>query len=87
MLTGQPTYPTTPRRAAALLYGIMVWKPLDLWNSGLAWAATRTLLERHGLPLSMPAKARMELTDDITSGWVCEVDEIASRLAPFLSEK
>ena len=83
-LTDDPVYRTVLGKAAALLHAIMVWEPLDFWNSGLAWAAVRTFLERHDLPLAMPPKARMELTADITAGSVEEVDEIAARLAPYL---
>jgi death-on-curing protein len=83
-LLGRAAYPTVLDKAAALLHGISVWRPLDLWNSGLAWMAVRLLFERHGLPLAMPAKDRMALTDDITAGTIDTVDEIALRLAPFL---
>jgi death on curing protein len=87
VLNDGSTYSTVLAKAAALMHAIMVWEPLDYWNSGLAWAATRAFLERHGLPLTMPAKDRMELTADITARSVQEVDEIASRLAPYLTTR
>lgn len=71
-------------QAASLLHAIMVWEPLEMWNSGLAWAATRVFLERYDRPLDMPAKDRMELTDDIVTGRVTEVRQIAERLEPYL---
>lgn len=77
-------YPDVLTKGAALLHAIMVWEPLDYWNSGLAWAATRIFFERHDLPLAMPPKERMELTADIIDGPALKVDEIASRLEPFL---
>jgi hypothetical protein len=42
------------------------------------------MFERHGVPLAMPAKERMALTDDITAGALDSFEEIALRLAPFL---
>lgn len=84
-LLGVAAYPTVLDKAAAILHGVMVWRPLDLWNSGLAWSSARVLFERHGLPLAMPAKERMALTDDILRGTLDSVDEIALRLAPYLS--
>ena len=84
VLTGQPCYRNAVVQAAALLHAIIVWQPLDLWNSGLAWAAARALLERCDLPLAMPPKDRMELTDDIATGHVIDVPEITARLAPYL---
>ncbi|WP_194822717.1 type II toxin-antitoxin system death-on-curing family toxin [Micromonospora sp. S-DT3-3-22] len=83
-LLGQAAYPTALDRAAALLHGLMTWRPLDLWNAGLAWAAMRILLSRSGLRLSMPAKDRMALTDAVTSGEVDSVEELALRLSPYL---
>jgi hypothetical protein len=77
-------YPTPLDQAAALLHGVIVWRPLDLWNAGLAWTAADALLDRAGLWLAMPAKERMALTDELTSGAVDSVDEIALRLAPYL---
>ena len=71
-------------QAAALLHGIAVWRPLDLWNAGLAWATVSLLLDRAGLRLKMPAKERMALTEELTSGAVDSVDEIALRLSPYL---
>jgi hypothetical protein len=85
VLVKEPCYSTAALQAASLLHAIMVWQPLDLWNNSLAWAAAEVLLTRSGLPLAMPPKDRMELTVDITSGSVCDVPEIASRLEPFLT--
>ena len=84
VLTGEPCYRNAVVQAAALLHAIIVWQPLDLWNSGLAWAAARALLERCDLPLAMPPKDRMELMDDITTGQVTSVHEIAARLTPYV---
>ncbi|MEV0938962.1 hypothetical protein AB0I90_01090 [Micromonospora wenchangensis] len=83
-LLGQAAYPTALDRAAALLHGLTIWRPLDLWNAGLAWAAMRILLSRSGLRLSMPAKDRMALTDALTSGEVDSIEELALRLLPYL---
>lgn len=77
-------YPTALDRAAALLHGITVWRPLDVWNAGLAWAAARVMLQRAGLGLAMPAKDRMALTDALVSGELDSVEEIALRLSPYL---
>ncbi|SCF43397.1 hypothetical protein [Micromonospora mirobrigensis] len=83
-LIGRAAYPTALDKAAALLHGLMIWRPLDLWNAGLAWAATQVFLSRHGLRLSMPAKERMALTEALTSGEVDSVEELALRLSPYL---
>lgn len=85
LLTGEACYRNPVAQAASILHAIMVWQPLELWNSGLAWAAARTLLERYDLPLAMPPKDRMELTEDIISGSVADVREIAVRLSPYLT--
>ena len=83
LLSGR-IYPTSLDRAAALLHGIILWRPLDLWNAGLAWTAADILLERAGLLLAMPAKDRMALTDALLSGELDAVEEIALRLSPYL---
>jgi hypothetical protein len=85
VLTGEPCYRNAILQAASLLHAIMVWQPLDLWTGSLAWAAAEVLLKRCDLPLLMPPKDRMELTEDITSGSVSDVREIASRLTPYLT--
>jgi death on curing protein len=48
-------YPTVLERAAALLHGIVVWRPLEVWNSGLGWAAALALLIRSGFDLQISA--------------------------------
>ncbi|MFI7213094.1 hypothetical protein ACIBP4_00835 [Micromonospora maritima] len=83
-LIGRAAYPTALDKAAALLHGLMIWRPLDLWNAGLAWAAMRVFLTRAGFRLAMPAKERMALTDALTSGEVDSVEELALRLSPYL---
>lgn len=83
-LIGRAVYPTALEKAAALLHGLMIWRPLDLWNAGLAWAATRIFLTRSGFRLTMPAKDRMALTDALASGEVDSVEELALRLSPYL---
>jgi death-on-curing protein len=77
-------YPTVLERAAALLHGILIWRPLDLWNTGLGWAAALVLLTRSGFDLSISAWEQMVISDEITSGNLDDVAEIAIRLAPFL---
>lgn len=83
-LLGELAYPTVLDKAAAVLHGAIAWRPLELWNAGLAWATVRILFERHEIPLDMPAKDRMAVTDDIAGGTLDSVEEIALRLAPFL---
>ncbi|MFY1705130.1 hypothetical protein ACN28G_25995 [Micromonospora sp. WMMA1923] len=77
-------YPELLNQVAALLHGIMVWRPLDLWNASLAWTALDVCLERADMLLNMPAKDRMALTDALTSGEVDSVEELAMRLSPYL---
>ncbi|WP_229399095.1 type II toxin-antitoxin system death-on-curing family toxin [Micromonospora okii] len=83
-MMNRAAYPTVLDKAAALLHGLMMWRPLDMWNAGLAWAAMRVFLQRDGLTFTMPAKERMGLTDALTSGEVDSVDELALRLSPYL---
>jgi death-on-curing protein len=83
-LAGEPCYRNAVLQAASLLHAIIVWKPLELWNSGLAWTSVRAFLERCDLPLAMPPKDRLELTDDIIAGRVTDVRDIAKRLTPYL---
>lgn len=83
-LVGQAVYPTVLDKSAALLHGLMMWRPLDVWNAGLGWAAMRVFLGRAGFVLDMPAKERMALTDALVSGEVDSVDELTLRLSPYL---
>jgi len=83
-LVGRAVYPTVLDKAAALLHGLMMWRPLDVWNAGLGWAAMRVFLNRAGFVLTMPAKERMTLTDALVSGEVDSVDELVLRLSPYL---
>jgi death-on-curing protein len=84
VIVGTPVYPTPMERAAALLHSVICWRPLDLWNAGLAWRAVAVSLGRTGLRLAMPAKERMSLTDALTAGEIDSVDDVALRLAPYL---
>ncbi|MER7169518.1 hypothetical protein ABT336_26095 [Micromonospora sp. NPDC000207] len=77
-------YPAPLNQAAALLHGITVWRPLDMWNASLAWTAMDVCLERVDMLLNMPAKERMALTEALTSGEVDSVEELAMRLSPYL---
>jgi death on curing protein len=77
-------YPTVLERAAALLHGIVVWRPLEMWNSGLGWAAALGLLIRSGFDLEISAWDQMVISDEIASGTLDDVAEIALRLAPHL---
>ena len=62
----------------------MVWQPLEMWNTGLAWAAAFGLLARSGLDLAISPWDQMALTDEISSGELDSVDAIATRLGPVL---
>ena len=57
---------------------------MELWNAGLAWTVADVRLERDGLMLAMPTKERMALTDELATGALDRVDEIALRLSPYL---
>ncbi|MEU5938919.1 type II toxin-antitoxin system death-on-curing family toxin [Micromonospora sp. NPDC047548] len=83
-LVGRSVYPTVLDKSAALLHGLVMWRPLEVWNAGLGWAATRVFLSRAGFTLNMPAKERMALTDALVSGEVDLVEELALRLSPYL---
>jgi death-on-curing protein len=77
-------YPTVLERAAALLHGIIAWRPLELWNSGLGWAAAIGLLIRSGFHLEIAPWEQMAIADEISGGTLADVPEIALRLAPHL---
>jgi predicted AlkP superfamily phosphohydrolase/phosphomutase len=86
ILVGVSIYPTALEQAAALLHGIVRWRPLDLWNAGLGWASARIHLRSRALTLMMPAKERMTLTDELMTGELDSVDELTIRLAPYVRE-
>ena len=73
--------------SAALLHGVLVWRPLQLWNAGLAWAAAFGLLIRNGLDLEISAWEQMVITEEITNGTLDDVPAITSRLVPYLTKR
>jgi death-on-curing protein len=83
-LVGRTVYHTDLDKAASLLHGLTIWRPLDMWNAGLAWAATLVFLRRSGFTLKMPAKERMALTDALVGGQVDAVREVAGWLSPYV---
>jgi death on curing protein len=83
-LVGTAIYPTAVDQAAALLHGIVAWRPLDLWNGRLGWGAVDTHLEWRGLVLNMPTIERIQLTDDLMTGSVDSVEEAMLRIAPYV---
>ena len=83
MLVGVTIYPTALLQSAALLHAMIRWRPLDLWNASLGWAGADSHLDARVLDLAMPAKDRMELTEQIAGGEVDSVDKLTLRLAPY----
>ena len=83
-LAGDPVNAVVSWRAAALLHSIVRWKPLDMWNASFGWRAVVALLGVSGGQLMMPGKDRMVLTDEIVDGVLDDVEDIASRLDPFV---
>jgi hypothetical protein len=81
---GRRVYPNDLDRASALMHGVECWRPLDLWNSGLAWGTTLTYLDRNGFFLDMPLREQMRLTADLGDGRIDSVAEVSARLAPYL---
>jgi len=81
------TYPTLLEKSAALLHAIVVWRPLQLWNAGLAWAAALGMLMRNGFDLEISAWEQMVITDEIASGRLDEVTDIVARLTPYLRNR
>ena len=77
-------YQTAVESGAALLHAITCWRPLDAWNSGLAWGATRGLLLRAALHVAMPPEDRMRLVIDLEDGRIDSVGAVTERLAPYL---
>ena len=84
VLMERVVYASLLEKAAALLHGIVAWRPLEMWNTGLAWAAAFGLLTRHGFHLAISPWEQMVITDEISSGRLEDVAEIALRLSPFL---
>jgi death-on-curing protein len=84
VMLGEPVYPTAIEKAAALLHGITCWRPLDFWNTGLAWGAAHAQLRRARLEFTMPAAEQMELTEELISGDLDDVNEVTSRLHPHV---
>ncbi len=83
-LAGVTIYRTSAEQAAALLHAVVRWRPLDVWNANLGWAAAATHLQRDGCILAMPPKERMRLTEELMAGAADSVPEIARRLAAFI---
>jgi death-on-curing protein len=83
-LASERVYIALSWRAAALLHSVVRWEPLDMWNASFGWRAVAALVGANGSRLSMSAKERMILTDEIADGAIDSVEEIASRLAPCL---
>jgi death-on-curing protein len=83
-LAGDRVYAAVSWRAAALLHSIVRWEPLDMWNASFGWRAVVALLGVSGGQLMMPGKDRMVLTDEIIEGLLDDVEDIASRLDPFV---
>ena len=54
-LLSSATYPTLLEKSAALLHAVLVWRPLQLWNAGLGWAAALGMLTRNGFDLEISA--------------------------------
>jgi death-on-curing protein len=77
-------YASLLEKSAALLHGILVWRPLQLWNAGLAWAAALGLLIRNGFDLAISAWEQMVITQEIDAGDLDDVRDIAARLQPYL---
>jgi death on curing protein len=77
-------YRTKLDRGAALLHAITCWRPLDAWNSGLAWGAARRYLLDEGMRVTMPDGDRMRLVVDMEDGQIDSVYEVSERLAPHL---
>jgi death-on-curing protein len=84
VILGQRLYGPVAWQAAALLHSIIRWEPLDMWNAGFGWRAVAALVGVQGRELMMAAEDRMTLTEEITSGALDSVEQIGSRLVPFL---
>ena len=78
------TYLPPLDQASALLHSIVCWRPLDVWNGGLAWGAARVFLAMAGYRLAMPAQDRMQLVADLEDRRVDSVAEVSERLAPHV---
>jgi death-on-curing protein len=83
-ILGTVIYPTLLHQSAAVLHAALAWRPLELWNAGLGWAAAFAILTRNGLDLSISAWEQMIITDEIVSGRLDQINEIVERLAPHL---
>jgi death-on-curing protein len=77
-------YASLLEKSAALLHSILVWRPLQMWNAGLAWAAALGLLIRNGFDLAISAWEQMVITQEIDAGDLDDVRDIAARLQPHL---
>ena len=86
VLNGVAVYPSAVEQAAALLHGIIAWQPLESWNAGLAWVATRVHLRSRAMLLELPAGDRLRLTDQIMLRQSESAAAIARRLAPHIRD-
>jgi hypothetical protein len=55
-----------------------------MWNASFGWRAVVALLGVSGGQPMMPGKDRRVLTDEIVDGVPDDVEDIASRLDPFV---
>jgi death on curing protein len=79
-----PVYPTPVEQAAALLHAIIVWRPLERWNAGLAWVAALVHLGRCGFDLEAPVSSQLKLVERLSLGELTSTEEVATHLAPYV---
>jgi death-on-curing protein len=81
---GEDAYPGVHAKAAALLHSLVTGHALLDGNKRLGWTACRLFYRLNGLDLQMPTDIAFELVVAIADGRVRDVEEIASRLEPFV---
>lgn len=65
---GEDAYPTTERKAAALLHSLCANHPLVDGNKRLAWLCTVVFLDLNGLAPALDHNSAFQLVWDVASG-------------------
>lgn len=83
----QDAYPDLLTKAAALLHSLARNHALVDGNKRLAWLAAYVLCAKNGVELEVEDDAAYDLVVGVASGAIDDVNEIAARLATFVSNR
>lgn len=82
-LWGEDVYPSLEAKGAALLQEILAGRPYNRYNRVLAWRALTVFLAMNGLRVELSGDEILRLVDDVVSGELVSVAQIADRLPTY----